>query len=162
MIYPNGFITIRKLEEMIDDPKNWIVIAKNKITNETITLSDRDDLREYLFYADYSIAYDFVGNWDEYNKPKEGILFDWKKNDLEIKVIKKDNKISAEILKWENNTIDSEDLPTCFVLAYWDKDDDLHFVGDRFFAYVPKDNLDEIYSEMKKVQDLLYLKEEED
>lgn len=156
MIYPNGFITLRKLEKMIDDPNNWKIIARYKLSEKKITLTNIDDLKKYLFNENYSIGYEFIGeNWIEYNKPKEGILFDWKKDDLELKVIEKENKISAELLKWENNSIDSEDLPICFVLASWDKDKNLRFVGDRFFEYVSTDILLEVYQKIKDVQSLL-------
>ena len=30
-MYPHGFITIRKVEKMVDDPKHWQVFAENKI-----------------------------------------------------------------------------------------------------------------------------------
>ena len=58
-IYPHGFITIRKIEKMVDDPKHWRVFVENKITKERIPLKDRNDLREYGFYWDYEICYTF-------------------------------------------------------------------------------------------------------
>ena len=37
-IYPHGFITIRKIEKMVDDPKHWQVFAENKITKERVPM----------------------------------------------------------------------------------------------------------------------------
>ena len=157
MIYPNGFVTVRKLEEMVDDSQNWEVYAESKITHERIRIKDRADLREYGFYWDYTICYDFIGDWNEYNAPKDkdAVLFNKKYGDIEIRVTKKDDEISAEIVKWENNKPSAEDLPSCFVLAYWDKDDDLVFVGDRFFKYIPWYMLPKMYLNLKRVQKIL-------
>lgn len=154
MFYPNGFITIRKLEKIVDNPKDWVVYAENKSTKEKIKIKDRNDLREYGFFQDYTICYDFIGDWKQYTSNKDTSLFNWKKGDIEIRVTKENNKISAEIIKWENNKPNAEDLPTCFVLAYWNIDD-LIFVGDRFFKYIPWWMLPTMYFKIKKVQHIL-------
>lgn len=155
-VYPNGFITVRKLEKMIDDSDNWEVFAKNKITNEEFTLKDRDDLREYAFYNDYSIGYGFKGDWEEYTsvKNKNNVLYNWKFNNIQILVTKENDKITAEILKWENNKPSSEDLPTNFVIAYWNIDD-LIFVGDRFFKYIPMWMFPIVWFKIKIVQKII-------
>lgn len=164
MIYPNGFVTLRKLEEMVDNPKDWIVFAENKITHEKHDIKDRNDLREYTFFNDYTIGYDFIGNWDDYTetiKPKDKQLYKWKKSNIEIHVNKKDDKINAEIVKWENNKPSAEDLPTCFILAYWNIDD-LIFVGDKFFKYIPWYMVGTMYKKIKEVQKIVEKANEEE
>ena len=155
-IYPHGFITIRKIEKMVDDPKHWQVFAENKITKERIPLKDRNDLREYGFYWDYEICYTFSDDWGEYTKKNEdGLIFDWKKFDIEISVTRKDDKIIAEIVKWQDNKPSAEDLPSCFMLAYWNEYNDLKFIGANFFKNVPFWLLPTIYMKIKNVQKLL-------
>lgn len=155
MFYPNGMLTIRKLEEMIDDSNNWRIIAENKYTQEQITLKDRSDLREYIFYDDYCIAYDFIGNWKNYKHNINSDLFDWKFRDIEIRVKKNEDGVSAEIVKWENNKVNSEDLPNCFDLAYWNSDKDFVILADRFFKYIPKFLLPIVFLKIHKVNKIL-------
>lgn len=164
MHYPNGLITIRKLEEMIDKPNDWKVFAKSKITKDEIQLYDRTDLSDYAFRNDYTIGYEFIGNWDEYKDSitkKDSTLFKWSRGNIEIRVVRKDGKISAELVKWQNNKPTSTDMPTCFVIAYW-YNKDLRFVDNRFLAEIPKILLPIVLIKMNKVQNLLNnLKEEE-
>jgi len=155
-VYPNGFITIRKLEKMVDNPTEWRVFAKSKITHDVFDIKDRNDLREYAFYEDYTIGYEFLDDWAEYTskKNKDEVLFDWKKFDIEISVERKDDKLIAEIVKWENNKPSSEDLPSRFVLAYWNERD-LKFIGNYFIKYIPFWLLPSVYINIKKVQNIL-------
>lgn len=51
-------LSIKKLEEMIDDTTNWKLVAKSKFIDNEVVLTDRDLLREYLFCVDYNIYYE--------------------------------------------------------------------------------------------------------
>ena len=112
-------------------------------------------MREYIFYDDYHIAYDFIGNWKNYNHNTNSDLFDWKFKDIEIRVKKNEDGVSAEIVKWENNKVDSEDLPNCFDLAYWNIDKDFIILADRFFKYIPKILLPIVFLKIHKVDKIL-------
>ena len=87
-------------------------------------------------------------------------MYRWKKGSIEIKATKEKDGVSAEILKWENDNPYAEDLPTCFVLAYWNTDD-LIFVGNRFFKYVPWYMVGTMYKKIKEVQKIVEKANEE-
>lgn len=158
-IYPNGFITLRKISDMISDSKNWMVFVRDN-ENKQILIHNEDELRKYLLDKNYSLGYDFIGDWEKYTeyKPKTNCSFSWRYDDFEISFSVEEDKIpSVHLIKWENNKEDSEDSRSCFTLAYWDYNDgwDLKFVGNRMFEYIKPYQVEKIWSALKSCQNFL-------
>lgn len=167
MIYANGFVSVRKLEEMINNPRLWRIVAKNNKNYSETDICTIEDLKNYIFDKSYSIGYEFIGNvdeWEAYYKkhdtPKYKTWFEWSINDLELSVkVDENGKVIAELVKWENNKSESEDMPSKFTLAYW-VGGDLHFVGDKFFENVKDSELNDVMFKMKEVQKLIDFRSE--
>lgn len=165
MIY-SQLITLKKLKKMMSEPKNWKVVVRNNLTDEENIIRDIDVLKQYLFSKDYSIGYDFIGDWntyhfDNYTFNKEYVKelhYSRKIGDVEIFIKEVDRGITAELVKWENDSPTSEDLPSCFVLGYWSKTSEgykFQFVLDRPFEYIDSCIIGDVWESLKICQNIL-------
>jgi len=159
VIHPNGLISIYKLERMFKEKDYWRVYVYNKDDENLIEVDSLVNLYTYLAKG-YSIAYDFVGNWNEYNEDKsDNMVFSWKLKNYGLSIHTNDNNtLDAELVKYENNKPDSECTPTCFVLAYWNRTKEgyeLKFVLDRPFEDIDQEDVGNIWQTMKTCQIIL-------
>lgn len=158
MIYPNGFVSLWKLKKMInsgefdvyiesivDVPEDYDFIKNGIPRGVQHKLKDEKELIEHLtdiYTGKVNLCYDIndeyyrrhphAGEHGGYTKP----VFNWQysgKANYEIRECKTNHQqdTTLEVCKYEGDFFD-----TCYVIAYWTKDDEgyeFKSVGHRFF-----------------------------
>lgn len=158
MFYPNGLVTLYKIERMLKDQENWRVCAYLENQDKLIDITNKQDLYK-LLANNYSIAYDFIGDWSKYNEHlTDRTIFNWSYKDYRITIIQTDKEVDAELVKYQDNKPDSENTPSCFTLAYWvdtSEGFELKFVLDRPFEHIEAEDIEKVWEALYSSQKVL-------
>lgn len=164
MIYPNGFISLEKLRKMINSkefdiyyedpvevPEDYDFLkhgiprgAQHRIKDEKELLKHLEDIYTgkvdlcYDINDEYYRRHPHAGEYGGYLKP----LFNWQysgKSNYEIRECKTNHQkdTTLEVCRFDGDFFDS-----CYVIAYWTKDDEgyeFKSVGHRLFEVDAED-----------------------
>lgn len=180
MIYPNGFITVQKLERIVEDP-NYIVYAEKNVKEpegwdwardgiprgERTPITDRETLNKFILDPGYTICYDidslyysihpFPGESCIQVKKEFRFEYSGKKNYAILPTNTNDSYSNKPVDSLELVVYEKEFGSTCCVVGYFSVykgDFTFESVADRLFE-IDCEDLETIMKALKEAYDFL-------